>query len=50
MVSTKFNIFDTGRLLSRNYCPTEIQTMFKIHSELTNKKELAYLTYTLKQF
>jgi len=37
MVSTKFGIFDTQRLLPRNYRPTEIQTMFKIHSELPNK-------------
>jgi len=37
MVSTKFDIFDTGRLLSRNYCPTETQTMCKILSELINK-------------
>jgi hypothetical protein len=45
MFSTKFDIFDTGRLLSRNYCATEIQTMFKVHSELTtNKKELSLFT------
>jgi hypothetical protein len=33
----KIGNFDKGRLLSRNYCPTEIQTIFKIYSELTNK-------------
>lgn len=44
MVSTKFDIFDTGRLFLPNYCPAEIQTMFKIHSERTNKKELSLCT------
>jgi hypothetical protein len=45
MVLTKFVIFDTGRLLSRNYCPTEIQTIINQTLGIHQKVETVNTDY-----